>query len=1460
MRDKRVVKKLFCLILSLAMVVSPLSVSAAGSGNAAGTNYFTNGSFADGDGDGKADGWTYWNGTVAAAKSEIGESGLTISADSSAESQRLTVHQTVTGLEAGKTYTFSGLLNVLSTSKGSVEIRYGLDGSNTRIAYHTSKTSGWEEMKADITLPEGVTSIKFEIVVSAGATLVTSVKDFCLADSENTGEEQEGNLIVNPAYDTDDISSIPGWSYYPAYADNAGKNYEAEITSDHEFKGTVLGGSNMVLHQTVKLDADGLNKKYRFSGQIKTEDISGYASFRIQLVNSSNSGLGMTEPKQIKGTTDWTDIEFEFEVPEESGGTPIAGFKLEQYILKGTGTAWFRNVEIVEVGAMEDLEEGDPIDTLIFNGGYEKTASGFPASWSLWQSTGGLKGSSDREVFYEGYSSLHMENVVEGANSRGSVHQTFNFTDDLQDLQGQSVKMSQMIKTENFTGKGLSIRLHYTTKSGVKIEVSSKAVPVNATQDWTEYVYILDLPSEPLDALKVEYLYDECQGDVWVDNTRVEKYIKAKGIDVTPEALIMEAGEEQQMELAFTPESATVQSVTFSNRDDSVVSVSPDGLVKAIKNGVSTITIYQEDGVEKEVAVLVCDKVLDYAEEILISTRQNVTSAGSLPEGYNYEMLARPQHGTFLIENGNNYTYYPDKDYVGEDSVALLVSAEDDSGAQTIVVADLMVQAVNSAPQFDDFAILTTIGEPINGTLVAIDPENEELTFSIVEAPKDGVLTLEGNTYVFEPANGFTGYDSAIVRAEDENGNKADASATIYVADSPEAILKTVKTDHSRLLADDARFEDLRKLVETDDNAKAWFEDVKETVDALDDTPVPYECPDGVRLNTQGSKDVVNLAFVYRITGDEKYLDRAWVELDSMCSAAYPDWHPSHLLDTAMTANGVAIAYDWLYDYLTEEQRVQVEESIYEKGLLEAERQFDANHMFVTNTNNWNYVCNGGFATAALAMANHENEDYSNKAGEILQKCYLSIQYGLPQYAPEGDSIEGISYWDYGTRYLVSFLASVSSATNVENPFLNAPGIYETALYPIYMSGKAGTYNFSDNDMTDAVGYLNLWFAEVFDEPSYTWYHKDYMAKGNLGTIYDLLYYYPDLYEADAPEQLDQYYTSQAMTTMRHDFNDPNSSFLGFKGGLNGAPHGDIDIGSFVYDIYGVRWAFDFGKEDYNLQGYWEIGEGGTRWNYYRKNAMGHNTLVINPEKGANQTVGAYAGAVEQEINQPGGGYTILDMSDAYQDNAVDVKRGFAYLNRTQVLIRDEFILKEAGDIYWQMHTEANVQISEDGKTVVLTKDGKSIELRLFDQDGSDYRFETMAARPYEGIEMSEGENPNEGITKIFIKASGIQQGTFNVLLTPAGEENPEILPLDAWNEYDFSELKTDVPGSGDIPNQPDNDGDADGGSVSGEDQLAGNSPKTGDSGMGMSALYMIAPAAVLTGSMVYLRRKFFRQ
>ena len=78
-------------------------------------------------------------------------------------------------------------------------------------------------------------------------------------------------------------------------------------------------------------------------------------------------------------------------------------------------------------------------------------------------------------------------------------------------------------------------------------------------------------------------------------------------------------------------------------------------------------------------------------------------------------------------------------------------------------------------------------------------------------------------------------------------------------------------------------------------------------------------------------------------------------------------------------------------------------------------------------------------------------------------------------------------------------------------------------------------------------------------------------------------------------------------------------------------------------------------------------------------------------------------------------------------------------------------------------------------------------QFELFDENGSDLKFATMAAKPYDA-ELTEGENVNEGVTKLYIKADGVQTGVFNVLLTPEDKADPEIKALENWNEYDFSE------------------------------------------------------------------------
>ena len=90
---------------------------------------------------------------------------------------------------------------------------------------------------------------------------------------------------------------------------------------------------------------------------------------------------------------------------------------------------------------------------------------------------------------------------------------------------------------------------------------------------------------------------------------------------------------------------------------------------------------------------------------------------------------------------------------------------------------------------------------------------------------------------------------------------------------------------------------------------------------------------------------------------------------------------------------------------------------------------------------------------------------------------------------------------------------------------------------------------------------------------------------------------------------LDKYFRGAEVAVLRSDWENPQALFVGFKAGDNKANHSHLDLGSFVFDAAGVRWAMDLGADDYNLPGYF----GGQRWNYYRLRAEGHNTLVINP-------------------------------------------------------------------------------------------------------------------------------------------------------------------------------------------------------------------------------------------------------
>lgn len=649
----------------------------------------------------------------------------------------------------------------------------------------------------------------------------------------------------------------------------------------------------------------------------------------------------------------------------------------------------------------------------------------------------------------------------------------------------------------------------------------------------------------------------------------------------------------------------------------------------------------------------------------------------------------------------------------------------------------------------------------------------------IIELPQQEVSNLQFE-YLYDNASGDVWIDDIIINPYESiaQDNYLDILSSISVEDDIEI---RVEEAHPKLLATQSEFNKLKKNMKKDENLIIWFETFKEEADKiLEKDIVTYEKPDGLRLKTLAAEYIVDLSFMYKITGDTKYAERAWKEIENVC-LNYEDWSDEHLLDTANISFGIAIGYDWLYDYLTSEQRSIIEVASKEKALdIVLPMYQNSSHFFIENKFNWNSVCNGGFLALSLALSDSQFKDL---ALEVVTESLKSVKNGLVQYYSNGAYIEGTSYWNYGTRYLVYYFAMLDSAVKNKFNFIEFEGLSETGEFPIYMIGNNGTFNFSDNSTSLPYGYMNLWFAKKFKNSDLTWYHKYYMQEVGKVSVYDLLWYDKKYYKGEELDNLDKYYEKQSLVTMRSSWSDKEGVFLGLKGGENGSPHGDLDIGSFVFDALGVRWAIDLGTENYNLPGYWDMSNKGLRWSYYRKKAEGHNTLLINPNSLADQFVEAKATIIDKNLDEKDEPFAIVDITPAYNE-AISINRGFKLLNnRKELLIRDEYELSEECEIVWQMHTEAKIEIIGDGKAAVLYQDNKKLYVKLITDEN--IKLEVTEAKSYFN-EINSGETVNKGIKKLVAKGNS-RSGTINIWMVPLENDEkipnniPEIKQLSQW-------------------------------------------------------------------------------
>ena len=244
------------------------------------------------------------------------------------------------------------------------------------------------------------------------------------------------------------------------------------------------------------------------------------------------------------------------------------------------------------------------------------------------------------------------------------------------------------------------------------------------------------------------------------------------------------------------------------------------------------------------------------------------------------------------------------------------------------------------------------------------------------------------------------------------------------------------------------------------------------------------------------------LAFAYLISGEERFAARAREVMLHLVGFSrwtgvpfgdprfcYPAWQAA--LETAGMCKGVATAYDWLYDYLSEDDRATVRAGLLRLGVLPILESW-ADPKTIRHiprhqlpAGNWWSVCNSGGGIAALAMLG-EVQDAEAWVGMFADaiRAYLVYpggdiynidmragwggQYLLgtqPNWGEDGGYVESIGYIDYGLTNAMYFIDALKRLTGEDlAPSVNGKLIDQ----PYYFlcrgeHGQPATVSFNDS-------------------------------------------------------------------------------------------------------------------------------------------------------------------------------------------------------------------------------------------------------------------------------------------------------------------------------------------------------------------------------------------------------------
>jgi len=428
-------------------------------------------------------------------------------------------------------------------------------------------------------------------------------------------------------------------------------------------------------------------------------------------------------------------------------------------------------------------------------------------------------------------------------------------------------------------------------------------------------------------------------------------------------------------------------------------------------------------------------------------------------------------------------------------------------------------------------------------------------------------------------------------------------------------------------------------------------------------------------------------ALAYVITGDKKYADFARRCLLTLANidqwsdgffARYPlGW--GGLGNTFVEAKVVydaGLAYDWIHNVLSPEERKVVAEAILHKGIWWVYNLLQNNPGILKMNQGVVFDSQMGCALLALEPDRPELVKMREQSTEWLWQ-------GLAEYSfNDGASNEGIGYWHYTWGNAVRLLAALGKR-DPEGVYRQTPENVKRAMdWIVHMKSNNTADSFRGIFHCDGGGgapspSVSAFFAKYLKDPTGAWFQQQH--GGPRDEVAAFMWVHDT--KAKTPLMVPaRHFRDAGMIFLREGFNFGDMCFM-----LLGSPqlpgHNQRDRTSFMIEAFGEHLAMDPGMISYANPIHTSLA-----------NTRLHNAMTIDGKEGA------MSSKVTGFFSSPLLDYAAVDGTGAYTQSKRYLRRAL-YLRPDHFVILDDMELKVPGRIEWNLNSAG--ELSLQGSRVV---------------------------------------------------------------------------------------------------------------------------------------------------------------